>query len=87
MQVSDNLEEALADPAWILVAIPSHAYRDFLATNASLFKADVGIAWASKGLENDTGKLIHQVIAEELPGNVRSQENVYNWLVEYFETH
>jgi hypothetical protein len=32
-------------------------------------------------------KRVEQVIAEELPGNVRSQENVYNWLVDYFETH
>ena len=30
---------------------------------------------------------VESVIANELPGNVRSQENVYNWLVEYFETH
>ena len=32
-------------------------------------------------------KRVETVIANELPGNVRSQENVYNWLVEYFETH
>jgi uncharacterized membrane protein/predicted flap endonuclease-1-like 5' DNA nuclease len=32
-------------------------------------------------------KRVESVIANELPGNVRSQENVYNWLVEYFETH
>jgi len=32
-------------------------------------------------------KRVEEVIANELPGNVRSQENVYNWLVNYFETH
>ena len=32
-------------------------------------------------------KRVESVIANEQPGNVRSQENVYNWLVEYFETH
>ena len=32
-------------------------------------------------------KRVESVIANELPGNVRSQENVYNWLVEYFEAH
>jgi glycerol-3-phosphate dehydrogenase (NAD(P)+) len=67
LQVTDDLEQALADPAWILIAIPSHAYRPFLRENAGMFKADVGIAWASKGLEHGTGKLIHQVVAEELP--------------------
>jgi uncharacterized membrane protein/predicted flap endonuclease-1-like 5' DNA nuclease len=35
----------------------------------------------------DDVKRVESVIANELPGNVRSQENVYNWLVEYFETH
>jgi len=67
LQVTADLKLALASPAWVLIAIPSHAYRPFLQKNARLFKANVGIAWASKGLEHGTGKLIHQVIAEELP--------------------
>ena len=67
LQTTADLELALASPAWVLIAIPSHAYRSFLKNNAGLFKADVGIAWASKGLENGSGKLIHQVVAEELP--------------------
>ena len=67
LELTADLELALASPAWILMAIPSHAYRPFFKTNAHLFKEDVGIAWASKGLEHGTGRLIHQVIAEELP--------------------
>lgn len=67
LQVTADLEQAMASPAWVLIAIPSHAYRPFLQKNASLFKAEIGIAWASKGLEHGTGKLIHQVVAEELP--------------------
>ncbi len=67
LQVTDNLEQALASPAWILIAIPSDAYRVFLQKNHDLFSPQVGIAWASKGLEQGTAKLIHQVIAEELP--------------------
>ena len=67
LQLTDSLEQALASPAWILIAIPSHAYRSFLQKNAHLFKEKVGIAWASKGLEAGSGKLIHQVMAEELP--------------------
>lgn len=40
------------------------------------------------GYENaDDVKRIAQVIATELPGNVRSRKNVFNWLREYFETH
>ncbi len=67
LQVTDNLEQALASPAWVLIAIPSYAYRAFLKTNARLFSSDTGIAWASKGLEQGSSKLIHQVVAEELP--------------------
>ena len=67
LQVTDSLEQALASPAWVLIAIPSHAYRSFLRKNANLFKAEIGVAWASKGLEEGSGKLIHQVVAEELP--------------------
>lgn len=67
LQLTDSIEQALASPAWVLIAIPSHAYRSFLQKNAHLFKEDIGIAWASKGLERGSGKLIHQVIAEELP--------------------
>ena len=57
----------MADPLWVLLAIPSHAYRVFLQKNAQLFAGHVGVAWASKGLEVGSGKLIHQVLAEELP--------------------
>jgi glycerol-3-phosphate dehydrogenase (NAD(P)+) len=67
LQLTDSLEQALASPAWVLIAIPSHAYRQFLQKNANLFAENIGVAWASKGLEQGTGKLIHQVIAEELP--------------------
>ena len=68
LQVSAELEQVLASPSWILMAIPSHAYRAFLQQNRALFSEDTGIAWASKGLEPGSGKLLHQVVAEELPG-------------------
>ena len=67
LQLTSSLELAMRDPSWVLIAIPSHAYRGFLQLNAHLFTKDVGIAWASKGLEVGSGKLIHQVLQEELP--------------------
>lgn len=67
LQVTADLELALTSPAWVLIAIPSHAYRSFLQKNTHLFQSHIGVAWASKGLENGTAKLIHQVVAEELP--------------------
>jgi uncharacterized membrane protein/predicted flap endonuclease-1-like 5' DNA nuclease len=35
----------------------------------------------------DDVKRIEEIIATELPGNVRSRKNVFNWLVEYIEAH
>lgn len=67
LDVSDDLESVLASPAWVLIAIPSHVYRPFLTANSALFKPETGVAWASKGLEQGSGKLIHQVVAETLP--------------------
>jgi len=67
LQLTASLELAMSDPSWVLIAIPSHAYRGFLQLNAHLFTKDIGIAWASKGLESGSGKLIHQVLQEELP--------------------
>ena len=67
LQLTADIEKALASPAWVLLAIPSHVYRPFLRKNGHLFNEETGIAWASKGLEQGTGKLIHQVMAEELP--------------------
>ncbi|MFV9614699.1 MAG: NAD(P)H-dependent glycerol-3-phosphate dehydrogenase [Gammaproteobacteria bacterium] len=67
LQLTADLEQAMVSPAWVLIAIPSHAYRSFLRKNKHLFKKSIGVAWASKGLEQGSGKLIHQVVAEELP--------------------
>ena len=67
LQLTSSLEHALSSPAWVLIAIPSHAYRLFLQKNARLFAEDVGVVWASKGLEAGSSKLVHQVIEEELP--------------------
>lgn len=66
LSVYDNLEESLQSVAWVLLAIPSHAFRSFLSSARDLI-GDVPVVWASKGLEEGTGKLLHQVISEELP--------------------
>lgn len=65
--VESDLARCLAEASLVLIAIPSHAFRSFLHTNASLFAAGLPVSWASKGLERGTAKLLHQVVAEELP--------------------
>ncbi len=67
LQITDNLEQALKPGIIVLIAIPSHAFRSFLAGAAKLIHPDMMITWASKGIEEGTGKLLHKVVAEELP--------------------
>ena len=67
LAVEANLEAVLGNVAWVLLAIPSHAFRAFLHSNAKLFTATMAVAWASKGLEQGSAKLLHEVVNEELP--------------------
>jgi len=67
LTVDSSLEAVLKHVAWVLLAIPSHAFRAFLHENSKLFTASMPVAWASKGLEQGSAKLLHEVIKEELP--------------------
>lgn len=67
LKVDAALESAIQASDLILLAIPSHAFRSFLSSASDLFDASTRVTWASKGLEEGSGKLLHQVIAEELP--------------------
>ena len=49
-----------------LVAVPSHGFRGLVHQLVPLLQPGSRIAWATKGLEPGTGKLLHQVVYEEL---------------------
>ena len=51
----------------LLLAVPSHALRSFVQSAKAHIRKDHHIVWATKGLEEGSSKLMHQVIAEELP--------------------
>ena len=61
-----NLEATLELADHVLVAVPSHAFRDTLKTIAPNIKPGSHLGWATKGLEPGSRKLLHRVIAEEL---------------------
>jgi glycerol-3-phosphate dehydrogenase (NAD(P)+) len=50
----------------ILIAVPSHGLRNTLAAIKPFLQPDSRICWATKGFELHSGKLPHQVVAEEL---------------------
>ena len=61
-----NLQSTLELADHVLLAVPSHAFRDTLKRIAPQLKPGSHLAWATKGLEPGSRKLLNQVIAEEL---------------------
>ncbi len=50
----------------LLVVVPSHAFGEVLHNLKPHLRADSRVAWATKGLEADTGRLLHEVAREIL---------------------
>lgn len=67
LKLNSDLTEVLSDARLLLLVIPSYAFRSFLSKASALIKEHHSIIWASKGLEEGTAKLLHQVISEEVP--------------------
>ncbi|MCH2454934.1 MAG: NAD(P)H-dependent glycerol-3-phosphate dehydrogenase [Idiomarina sp.] len=65
LQVTDDLELALKDVDNVVVVVPSHSFSSMLKQAKSLLKENARVAWATKGLEPDTGRLLYEV-AEEI---------------------
>jgi glycerol-3-phosphate dehydrogenase (NAD(P)+) len=71
--LADNIEPvadlatAVSNTPYLLVAIPSKGFRSLLQRLKPIIDADRILFWASKGFEIDTGKLLHEVLIEELP--------------------
>ncbi|NJD07047.1 MAG: NAD(P)-dependent glycerol-3-phosphate dehydrogenase [Methylococcaceae bacterium] len=66
LDVVPNLAAAVAGRTAVIVAVPSHAFRATLNALAPALPPDCAIAWATKGLEDRTTQLLHQVTREVL---------------------
>ncbi len=67
-----DFSKIVANATYVLVAVPSTAMREQLcAIRDSASTGLQGIIWATKGLEQVTGKFLHQVAEEELPDNIK----------------
>ena len=71
LAVEPDLAVALQGARDVLVVVPSHAFRAVLGEIAPFLGPDMRLAWATKGLELDTGRLPHQ-IAHEVLGSQRA---------------
>jgi glycerol-3-phosphate dehydrogenase (NAD(P)+) len=66
LRVILDLAEAVKSAEILVVAVPSHAFRNLLVNLAPHLTAESKVAWATKGLELQSGKLLHQVIEDVL---------------------
>jgi len=67
LNATDDLAEAVAEARDVLVVVPSHAFAGTLDRLTGVMHTDTRLAWATKGLEPETGRLLSEVAAERLP--------------------
>jgi glycerol-3-phosphate dehydrogenase (NAD(P)+) len=63
-----SIKDCLQDADIVLIAIPSKAFRAFLKSLKPFIDPVISVFWASKGFEIESGKLLHELVSEELPG-------------------
>lgn len=70
VQVVDQIERGLESAELALFAVPTAGLRETLRAARDLL-GEAGCVWACKGFESGTGKLPHEVAAEELLPSTR----------------
>lgn len=65
----NNLNDAMENIHDIVIAVPSVGFRDTLNLLKPLMHSDIRIVWATKGVDLETGQLLHEVIKEILGEN------------------
>jgi glycerol-3-phosphate dehydrogenase (NAD(P)+) len=68
LDYESDLASAVRGADIVLIVVPSHAFSSMLAELAPLLDANTAIAWATKGFEPGTGRFLHELVAEQLPG-------------------
>ncbi len=67
--VEDDVLAAVKAADHVLLVIPSHAFASTIRTIRKVLVPGQGIAWACKGFEPGSGRLLHEVAAELLPSD------------------
>lgn len=66
LQPMEGLAETLEGAGELLIVVPSHAFADVLRRLPDPLPKGLGIAWATKGFEPASGRLLDQVATEIL---------------------
>ncbi len=59
-----SLEQALEQASGVLIAVPSQFFASVLRALAPVLDSHLGILWATKGIDPETGQLLHEVVTE-----------------------
>ena len=70
LTLETNLQRAVASRAIVLVVVPSYAFGDTLAQIKPALQKGAKVAWATKGLEPNTGRLLQEVALQELGDDI-----------------
>ncbi len=63
LNVTSEVERVTSFADFLLIAVPSHAFKQTLIKINPHLKKSHKIAWATKGFSNDSGELLHQTLA------------------------
>jgi len=69
LEVTSDLASAVSGADVVVMAVPSHGFREVVAEAAAHVRPWVPIVSLSKGLERSSLKRMSEVIADELPGH------------------
>lgn len=67
LQLASDLAEVVASHLDLLLVVPSHVFADVLQQIYPYLTAQHRLAWATKGLEVDTGRLLSEVAQDIVP--------------------
>ncbi|MCG9875453.1 MAG: NAD(P)-dependent glycerol-3-phosphate dehydrogenase [Leptospiraceae bacterium] len=73
LTASTSLEEVVQGKDMIVSAPPSHALSEILHRIKDILPAKIPIVSASKGIENNSLRLVSEIFESELPGSYHSQ--------------
>ncbi|MFN3258461.1 MAG: NAD(P)H-dependent glycerol-3-phosphate dehydrogenase [Ilumatobacter sp.] len=69
LAATSSLEEAVSNADVVVMAVPSHGYRDVAAQAAQYLRPWVPVVTLTKGLERGTQMRMSEVTVEEMPGH------------------
>ena len=72
LTATNSLEEAVRFSSTILIAVPSHAFKDTLIKLKPLLNEQSKIAWATKGFNIDDGSLLSETVEQTLSKHIHT---------------